>query len=282
LVTSRAGLALVTLADEAEIKSNNQSRFIIAPSTNEVHSFDTREQVNQAAQVLSKAGFDMRKLSLLGEGHHGALHTLRERSTGEHIRSWTGVGLVWGALIGLLAPVPDGGLATSQGYLVATLIQTLAGAAALSVLAAAVGASTRPGRDGGVPQGAGVSHEHGGFRLVIRGSTDDHALARRLLETNTSSTAQLPAIADTAADRSVDGVGDALGDASGVASGDSANNAVVEDATVPTDGAVHIAPGASVRLFQAPARPVTRHPAGDAAPGEAPARQNTRRERLSA
>jgi hypothetical protein len=263
----------VTLAVEAGITSNYQSRSIIVPSTNEVHRFDTREQANRAAQGLSKAGFDMRKVSLLGKTHHGAHHTLRERSTGEHLRSWIGVGMVWGALFGLLAPVPEGGLAASQGYLVTTLIHILAGAATLSALAAAVGALTRPGQDGGGPQGTGASHEHDGFRLVIRGSADDHALARPLLETNTSSTEQPHAGADTAADRS--------GDASGAVSSDSAGNAAVE-APLPVDRTVQLAPGASVHLLQAPSRLATRHPAGDASTGAAPARQHTRRQRLTA
>lgn len=195
----------------------------------------------------------MRKLSLLGKAHHGAHHTLRERSTGEHLRSWIGVGMVWGALFGLLAPVADGGLAASQGYLVATLIHTLAGAATLSALAAAVGALTRPGRDGSAPQGTGALHEQDGFRLVIRGSAEDHALARRLLDTNSTSAVQVAAAVDIAAETSV-----------------------------PVDRTVQPAPGASVHQFQPSSRSAPRHPVGVPAPDQAPARQHTQRERLTA
>jgi hypothetical protein len=175
---------LAKLHDALARARHNRSRFIIVQTTTEVHSFDNRVDADQAVQALSKAGFDMRKVSLLGKSHHGDQHTLRERSSGEHVRSWASVGLVWGALVGLLAPVPADGLAATQGYLLATLIHTLAGALVIGGVGVAVGAMTRPGTGtgAGVSGGHPAAQESDTYRLVIRGSADDHAQARRVLD----------------------------------------------------------------------------------------------------
>lgn len=225
----------------------HQSRPIIVQTTNEVHCFDNRAEADQAVHALSTAEFDMRKLSLLGKGHHDDRHTLRERSAEEHVRAWTAVGVVWGGLFGLLSLLPESGLAASQGYLVAALVHTLVGAALLGGLAAAAGVLMRPGQGEGTSGGDAKAHTADVYRLVIRGSAEDHAQARRILESS----------------RAMAGRADAANAESPYGTG-------------------QVAQGASVHSLQAVGRPGSRYQADDFAPRDAVSRQNTRRERISA
>ncbi len=249
----------------------------------------------------------MRKLSLLATEHHADRHTLRERSTAEHVRSWAGVGVVWGALFGLLAPASVSGLADTHGYLVATLMQTVGGAAGLGGLAAVVGALNRPGHHGGEVQrnvqgatnadslgGAqghtkvdAATHEHDAYRLVIRGSAADQAQARQVIQLSRSSARQV----DTTG-RSGPSAGDDTGSGGtgSAATGIAANQVSAPQVTglSPRQAAARLerneqpASGASVHLFQALARPVAWQPVDDGAPGDAALRQHPLRERLSA
>ncbi|MEY2690347.1 MAG: hypothetical protein RL375_4547 [Pseudomonadota bacterium] len=178
----RTDPGLVTLKDASAEVVHHRSRSIIVHPVNEVHRFDSRAEADQAFLALSRAGFDMRKLSLLDVGHPGQRHALHGRTTGEHIRAWAGAGLVWGALFGLVAPMPARGLDASQGALVVTLLQTLAGGVTLGGLAALLGVLTRPGRRGADADTAAQAQEATAYRLVIRGAAEDHAQARQVLD----------------------------------------------------------------------------------------------------
>jgi hypothetical protein len=178
---------LAKLVVTLDATNHHRPRLIIVPPTTEVHSFANRSEADQAVQALSKAGFDLRKLSLLGEGHRGALHTLRERSTGEHIGAWASVGVVWGAVFGLIASVPSVWLAAVHGHVVAALAHMLAGSVILGGIAVAVGAWTRPGKVDCESQDDSKAQVLDTYRLVIRGSAEDHAQARRVLDLDRSS-----------------------------------------------------------------------------------------------
>lgn len=267
-----------------------------------MHNFASRAAADQAVLALSQAGFDMRKLSLLAKGHHADIHTLRERSTAEHVRSWVGVGMVWGALFGLLAPASASGLADSHGYLVATLIHTVGGAAGLGGLAAVVGALNRPGRHGGDvridiqgqakadaqggadghSKGDSATHEHDAYRLVIRGSADDHAQARQVIE-HTRSAARQTDTTGTAGPCASEGTGSGgTGSAAtGIAAAQVTGN-TARQAAARFERNEQPASGASVHPLHSLARPAARQPVDDGAPGDAALRQHTRRERLSA
>ncbi|MDR3370938.1 hypothetical protein [Rhodoferax sp.] len=74
---------------------------------------------------MSRSGFDVKNLSLVGKGYHPEGHPLGFYTASDRIKSWGGTGAFWGGIWGLLlAPaiffVPGVGLVAMAGPFVAT------------------------------------------------------------------------------------------------------------------------------------------------------------------
>ncbi|MET3119617.1 hypothetical protein AAKU64_003858, partial [Undibacterium sp. GrIS 1.8] len=67
-----------------------------------VHIFNSHIEAEEAIQTLSKAGFDMKNLSLIGKGYHSEEHPLGFYTLGDRVKTWGGNGAFWGAIWGLL------------------------------------------------------------------------------------------------------------------------------------------------------------------------------------
>ena len=108
--------------------------------------FDTHVQAEDAIHCLNKAGFDIKKLSLIGKGYHSEEHAQGFYTVRDRIKAWGTAGAFWGGIWGLLlAPavffLPGLGLVALAGPMVAALVGALEGAAVvggLSVLGAAL------------------------------------------------------------------------------------------------------------------------------------------------
>ncbi len=151
-----------------------------------VYVFNTHVEAEEAIQSLSRAGIDVKKLSLIGKGYHSEEHPLGFYTTGEKIRSWGGIGAFWGGIWGLLlAPavffIPGLGLLPMAGPVVAALVGALEGAVVVGGLSALGAALTRIG----VPKDQVLKYETAlkadKFVLLIHGSIDDEAKARSVL-----------------------------------------------------------------------------------------------------
>lgn len=114
------------------------------------HIFETHAQAEEAIQALGRAGFDMKKLSLIGRGFHSEEHPVGFYTMADKMKTWGGAGAFWGGIWGLLlAPavflVPGFGLLAMAGPLVSTLIGALEGAVVVGGVGAIGAALTHLG-----------------------------------------------------------------------------------------------------------------------------------------
>jgi hypothetical protein len=119
-------------------------------STTPLFIFDTHLQAEDAIHCLSKAGFDVKKLSLIGQGYHSEEHALGFYTAGDRIKVWGTTGAFWGGIWGLLlAPavffLPGLGLVALAGPVVAALVGALEGAVVVGGLSALGAALTQIG-----------------------------------------------------------------------------------------------------------------------------------------
>ena len=157
-----------------------------APTTAPLFIYDTHAQAEQAIQALNRAGFDVRKLSLIGKGYHSEEHPQGFYTAGDRIRAWGGMGAFWGSVWGLLVGpgvfmLPGVGLVALAGPLVAALVAALEGAVVvggLSALGAALAGI-------GVPKEDVIRYETAlkadKYLLMVHGDLDDAVKARAVL-----------------------------------------------------------------------------------------------------
>jgi len=112
--------------------------------------FNTHVEAEEAIRSLSRSGFDMKKLSLIGKGYHSEEHPVGFYTTGEKIKTWGKNGAFWGGIWGLLiAPavflIPGLGLLAMAGPIVPTLVGGLEGAVLVGGFSALGAALTRIG-----------------------------------------------------------------------------------------------------------------------------------------
>lgn len=148
--------------------------------TSPAHIFDTHSQAEEAIQTLSRSGFDMKKLSLIGKGYHSEEHPVGFYTVADKIRTWGGAGAFWGAIWGmLLSPavflVPGFGLLAMGGPLVSTLIGALEGA----VVVGGVGALGAALSQAGVRKDDVIKYETAlkvdKYLLLVHGDQQDRA-----------------------------------------------------------------------------------------------------------
>jgi len=106
-----------------------------------VYIYNTHVEAEEAIQSLSRAGFDVTKLSLIGKGYHSEEHPLGFYSTGDRIKAWGGMGAFWGGVWGMLmAPavffLPGLGVVAMAGPVVVALVGGLEGAVVVGGLSA--------------------------------------------------------------------------------------------------------------------------------------------------
>jgi len=148
--------------------------------------FDNHAAAEDAIRTLSHAGFDMKKLSLVGKGYHSEEKPMGFYTVGDRIKTWGSTGAFWGGIWGLLlAPavfvLPGLGLVGMAGPFVATLVGALEGAAVVGGLSALGAALTQIG----VPKDQAIKYEAAlkvdKYLLVVHGSAEDQARAREVL-----------------------------------------------------------------------------------------------------
>ena len=148
--------------------------------------FNTHGEAENAIRTLSRAGFDVKKLSLIGKGYHTEEHAVGFYTAGDRIKAWGGRGAFWGGIWGLLfAPavflLPGVGLVAMAGPFVAMLIGALEGAVVVGSVSALGAALTQSG----IPADQIIRFEAAlkvdKYVLMVHGSAEEVEHARSLL-----------------------------------------------------------------------------------------------------
>lgn len=148
--------------------------------------FDDHTQAESAVRDLQRAGFDMKKLSIIGRDYTTEEQVLGYVSSGDRVRYWGKFGALWGGLWGLLLGsamlvFPGVGPVVALGPLAAALLN-LAGGAIVGGGAGALGGVLA---SIGIPDEAVLKYESaikaGHFAVVAHGAADDVSRARLLL-----------------------------------------------------------------------------------------------------
>ena len=152
-----------------------------------IYIFNTHFEAEEAVKALSKSGYDVKKLSIIGKGYHTEESPIGFYTMGDRIKSWGGMGAFWGSIWGLLiAPavffLPGFGLVAMAGPVVATLVAALEGA----VLVGGVSAIGAALAQIGVPKDQIMKYETAlkvdKYVLMVHGSIEEQAKARTVLE----------------------------------------------------------------------------------------------------
>lgn len=150
--------------------------------------YDTHSAADEAVKELQKAGFDMKKLSVVGKDYHTEDQVVGYYNAGERMKHWGKFGAFWGGLWGLLFGaaffwVPGIGPVLVGGPLVAWIVAALEGAAVVGGLSA-VGAGLY---SLGIPKDSILEYETavkvGSYVVVAHGTADEAAKAKSILST---------------------------------------------------------------------------------------------------
>ena len=152
-----------------------------------IYVFNTHIEAEEAVKALSKSGYDVKKLSIIGKGYHTEETPIGFYTMGDRIKTWGGIGAFWGGIWGLLiAPavffLPGLGLVAMAGPVVAALVAALEGAVLVGGVSAIGAALTQIG----VPKGNVMKYEMAlkvdKYVLVVHGSIEEQDKARTVLE----------------------------------------------------------------------------------------------------
>jgi len=139
-----------------------------------------------AIKELQQAGFDMKKLSIVGRDYHTDEQVVGYYNAGDRMKMWGKTGAFWGGLWGFLFGsaffmIPGVGPLLVAGPLVSWIIGALEGAAVVGGLSA-LGAGLF---SLGIPKDSILIYEtavkSGKYVLVAHGTTDEVAKAKEIL-----------------------------------------------------------------------------------------------------
>jgi len=151
--------------------------------------FNTHAEAEDAIRSLSKAGFDMTKLSLVGRGYHSEEHPLGFYTSGDRIKSWGSAGAFWGGIWGLLlAPavfvLPGLGVIAMAGPIASALAGAFEGAVVVGGLSALGAALVQIG----VPREQAIKYESAlkvdKYILMVHGTPGEMSTALGVIESS--------------------------------------------------------------------------------------------------
>jgi hypothetical protein len=158
---------------------------------NGVAVYDSHEDAEAAIRRLTKAGFDIKKLSIIGREPHIEEHAVGFYNAGERAKQWGKRGAFWGTIVGILfAPIfvwiPGIGFVMIGGFMTSIILGLLQGAL---VGAAAGGGGTAivaALRSLGIPKDSIIRYEKSieanKFVLIAHGTQSEIERERSILE----------------------------------------------------------------------------------------------------
>jgi hypothetical protein len=160
---------------------------------NGVAVFDFHEEAEAALRELHHAGFDVRKLSIIGRELHSDEHAVGFYGSGERAKYWGKRGAFWGAIVGILfSPaffwIPGVGFILTGGLVSSLLLGTLEGAA-VGAVAGGGGSALLAALSGmGIPKDRAVRYERSiradKFVLIAHGTPSEVERSRSILESS--------------------------------------------------------------------------------------------------
>jgi len=148
--------------------------------------YKSHTDADAAIKELQQSGFDMKKLSVIGQEYHTDEHVVGYYNAGDRMKYWGKLGAFWGGLWGFLFGaaffwIPGLGPVTVAGPLTSWIVGALEGATVVGGLSA-LGAGLY---SVGIPKDSIVKYESaikvGKFILIAHGTSDDVARAKELL-----------------------------------------------------------------------------------------------------
>jgi uncharacterized membrane protein len=158
--------------------------------SNCVAVFDRHEDAEVAIRELQRAGFDMKKLSIVGRDYHTEEHAVGFYNAGDHVKYWGKTGAFWGGVFGvLLAPaffwIPGIGPILTGGLIGSFLMGTIEGAAVGAAIGGSSGVLAAALSGLGIPKDSIIRYEASlkanKFLLIASGTAADTQLARSTL-----------------------------------------------------------------------------------------------------
>lgn len=152
-----------------------------------VATYDSHKKAEEAIKELQQAGFEMKKLSIVGRDYHTDEQVVGYYNNGDRMKAWGKSGVFWGGIWGLLFGsaffwVPGLGPLFVAGPLIGWIVGALEGAVVVGGLSA-LGAGLF-GME--IPKDSILQYETsvkvGKFLLIAHGSSDDVALAEEILD----------------------------------------------------------------------------------------------------
>jgi uncharacterized membrane protein len=156
------------------------------PTNSPAYIFNTHTEAENAIRTLSRAGFDVKKLSLIGKGYHTEEQAVGFYTVGDRMKTWGARGAFWGGIWGLLVGpaiflMPGIGLVAMAGPIVTLLVGALEGAVVVGSVSALGAALTQSG----VPDDEIIKFEGAlkvdKYVLMVHGTADDVKHAQSVL-----------------------------------------------------------------------------------------------------
>jgi uncharacterized membrane protein len=151
--------------------------------------YDLHTQAESAVKALQRAGFDMKKISIIGKDYETEEHVVGFLNAGDRARVFGKLGAFWGGLMGVLFGsammfVPVVGHIVVLGPLAAALFGGLQGAVIVGGISALAGALMALG----IPKDSVLRYETAlkanKFMLVVHGDVQEIKRAHELLKTS--------------------------------------------------------------------------------------------------
>ena len=158
-----------------------------------VVTYPTHTAAETAIKELEQAGFDMKKLSIVGRDYHTDEQVVGYYNTGDRIKYWGKAGAFWGGLWGWVFGsafffIPGIGPLVIAGPLVGWLVGALEGAVVVGGLSA-IGACLY---SQGIPKDSILQYEtalkNDKYLVIAHGSSEDAAAAKEILHRTTPET----------------------------------------------------------------------------------------------
>jgi hypothetical protein len=151
-----------------------------------IATYTTHDQAEETIRELERSGFDMKKLSIVGKGYKLEEHPLGFYTTGDRMKTWGGLGALWGGMWGLLIGagffwIPGIGPLMVAGPLVHMLVGAAEGAVVVGGISALGGALASIGvpKNSVVKYEAALKADH--FLVIAHGNADSIEQAREIM-----------------------------------------------------------------------------------------------------
>ncbi|MFD1469501.1 general stress protein [Hymenobacter caeli] len=148
--------------------------------------YDTHAQAERAVEELQASGYDMKRLSIVGQEYHTEEKVVGYYNLGDRMLSWGSTGAFWGSIWSLLFGsafflVPGVGPLLIAGPFVVALVAAFEGAVVGGTVSALAGALASIG----IPENSVLEYETeikaGKFLLLAHGTAAEVVRAREIL-----------------------------------------------------------------------------------------------------